>query len=157
MTTFNVPNREEVAAVNQQTFDSLKTAIADRVDLDRDASDMQALIELAVDNAQTDRELYDGRRQDDAATAVALLASVREIQSQIDVLNADFRLQNSNVGDILAEFQGRATDTEIQFCMATVDPNGQPTNGITRTQTNKSVFDLNDDMKRSNTKTGLLP
>lgn len=58
-----------------------------------------------------------------------------QIQSQIDVLNADFRLQNSNAGSIPQAFQPFAADVEIEFCLATLTPDGQSTNGITRTAT----------------------
>ena len=57
------------------------------------------------------------------------------IQSQIEVLNEDFRLLNENVRYIPTEFQNIATDTEIEFCLASLDPQGLPTNGITRTPT----------------------
>lgn len=59
-----------------------------------------------------------------------------QILSQIDVLNEDFRLQNANFSNTPASFQSAAADTEIDFCLATVDPDGNATNGITRTQTN---------------------
>lgn len=66
-----------------------------------------------------------------------------QIQSQIDVINADFRRTNSDADNTWAQ----AADSEIEFCMATVDPNGNPTNGITRTFTNTSAFSTNDNMK----------
>ncbi len=62
--------------------------------------------------------------------------SVDHIMSQIDVLNEDFRRTNSDAGNTPAEFA--AGDTEIEFCMATTDPNGQPTDGITRYATNNN-------------------
>lgn len=58
-----------------------------------------------------------------------------QIQSQIDVLNADYRQQNANAGSVPAEFQPYAADVEIEFCLAAQDPNGAPTSGITRTAT----------------------
>lgn len=58
-----------------------------------------------------------------------------QIQSQIDVLNADYRLQNTNSSNIPAEFQPLAADVEMEFCLASQTPNGAPTNGITRTAT----------------------
>ncbi len=69
------------------------------------------------------------------------------IQSQIDVLNADFRRTNADAGNTPSYFQGVAADCEINFCMAQRDPNGNATNGIIRRQTNVTSFGLNDNMK----------
>jgi hypothetical protein len=66
-----------------------------------------------------------------------------QIMSQMTILNDDFRRQNSDADNVWSQ----AADTEIQFCMATVDPNGNPTNGITRTSTSVSAFSTNDAMK----------
>ena len=54
--------------------------------------------------------------------------SVPQIQSQLDVINEDFRRLNSDADDTWPQ----ATDPEIEFCLATVDPDGNPTTGITR-------------------------
>jgi hypothetical protein len=64
-----------------------------------------------------------------------------QIQSQIDVLNADFRRTNADRTNVPAAFQGVAADMEIQFQMATRDPNGNATNGITRTLTTRNFFE----------------
>ncbi|MBK8342413.1 MAG: T9SS type A sorting domain-containing protein [Bacteroidetes bacterium] len=66
---------------------------------------------------------------------------------QIDVLNKDFRRLNADVGETPAYFTGVAADCEINFCLATVDPSGNPTTGITRTSTTKTSFSTADDMK----------
>jgi hypothetical protein len=70
-----------------------------------------------------------------------------QLQSQIDVLNEDFRKLNSNFNSTPSVFQGVASDMEFEFCMATVDPNGSATNGITRTQTTVTSFNTNDNVK----------
>ncbi len=44
-------------------------------------------------------------------------------------------------------FLGVAADSEFEFCMATVDPSGNPTNGITRTQTSTTSFSTNNNVK----------
>ncbi|MBL7800700.1 MAG: T9SS type A sorting domain-containing protein [Chitinophagales bacterium] len=51
-----------------------------------------------------------------------------QIQSQIDVLNEDFRKIFGTNGD------GNGVDTEIEFCLAKLSPNGHCTNGIVRVQ-----------------------
>lgn len=58
-----------------------------------------------------------------------------QIQSQIGILNEDFRLRNANVRDIPEEFIPLAADVEIEFCLATLTPTGDITDGITRTET----------------------
>lgn len=72
------------------------------------------------------------------------------IQSQIDVLNADFRRLNADAGNTPSYFQGVAADCEINFCMAQRDPNGNATNGIVRRQTTVTSFGTNDYVKYYN-------
>ena len=66
-----------------------------------------------------------------------------QVLSQINVLNKDFRRQNSDANNIWSQAQ----DSEIEFCMATIDPNGNATTGITRTSTSTTAFGTNDQMK----------
>lgn len=65
--------------------------------------------------------------------------SDEQIQSQIEVLNQDFRADNIEVPNIPSVFQPLVADTELEFCLAKVDPDGNPTAGITRTFTQNSV------------------
>ncbi len=51
------------------------------------------------------------------------------IYEQVDILNESFRKISGTPGD------GAGVDTKIEFCLATLAPNGNPTTGITRTQT----------------------
>nr|WP_321221220.1 GEVED domain-containing protein [uncultured Psychroserpens sp.] len=71
--------------------------------------------------------------------------SLAQIQSQLDVLNEDFRRTNPDADNLWSQ----AADTEIEFCLATVDPNGNSTTGITRKQTTRQDWNANDDAKRS--------
>jgi len=66
-----------------------------------------------------------------------------QIQSQIDVLNDDFRRLNSDADGTWSQ----AADVEIEFCLASVDPDGNPTSGITRTSTTVNGFGTNDAVK----------
>jgi hypothetical protein len=68
--------------------------------------------------------------------------------SQIDVLNKDFRLLNTDRSNIPAAFKNKAADARIMFCLAQVDPDGRPTTGIVRRYTTLSVFKVGDDMKQ---------
>lgn len=74
-----------------------------------------------------------------------------QILSQINVLNKDFRLLNSDSLKPSNPFWGFTSDTEIDFCLATKDPNGNATTGITRTQTNITEWNDNnsDNLKNS--------
>ncbi len=58
--------------------------------------------------------------------------SVAQIQSQIDVLNEDFRRLNPDTFKTPAIFKPFAVDCEVNFCLAQTDPNGNATTGIDR-------------------------
>ena len=68
-----------------------------------------------------------------------------QVISQIDVLNQDFRRSNSDALNTSSQYVGVAADVDIEFCLATVDPNGNSTSGITRTSTSVSSFSYNND------------
>ncbi|MGK0317354.1 MAG: hypothetical protein ACI86M_003596 [Saprospiraceae bacterium] len=67
--------------------------------------------------------------------------TMQHVQSQIDVLNQDFGFYNSDANGVPVQFP--AGDTGIQFCLATVDPNGEATDGITRYGTNTNMGNSN--------------
>jgi hypothetical protein len=66
-----------------------------------------------------------------------------QINSQIDVLNEDYRKLNADANLVPPVFQSVAADARIQFQLAVRDPDCQPTNGITRTFTDKVKFIYN--------------
>ena len=66
--------------------------------------------------------------------------SEEQIYSQIQVLNDDFSFKNTNKLDASHPFYAYCSDAGIQFQLATVDPNGNKTTGITRTKTNKEFW-----------------
>ncbi|MBT2511093.1 zinc metalloprotease [Streptomyces sp. ISL-98] len=70
-----------------------------------------------------------------------------QIISQIDVLNRDFRRLNPDVSRTPAVWQPLTADCRIEFRLATHDPAGQPTTGITRTRTSVADFDTGDGVK----------
>jgi len=70
-----------------------------------------------------------------------------QVQSQIDVLNEDYRRLNADTSNTPSAFLSVAADSEIEFCLAQQDPSGNPTNGITRTSTSTTTFSMNDDIK----------
>jgi hypothetical protein len=67
-----------------------------------------------------------------------------QINSQIQVLNEDFRRLNADKTSTPSAFSGFAGDANIEFKLAKIDPNGNPTTGITRTQTNSTSFSHNN-------------
>ncbi|UPS92476.1 GEVED domain-containing protein [Bizionia sp. M204] len=71
--------------------------------------------------------------------------SVAQIQSQLDVLNEDFRRTNPDADNTWSQ----AADTQIEFCLASIDPNGNATSGITRKSTTRQDWGTTDDMKKS--------
>jgi len=58
--------------------------------------------------------------------------SAAQIQSQIDVLNEDYRRLNSDIYTTPSAFRGTSDDPLIEFCLAQQDEYGYPTTGIVR-------------------------
>jgi hypothetical protein len=75
-----------------------------------------------------------------------------QVKSQIAVLNQDFRMKNADLGSIPPPFAALAADARVEFALATTDPAGDPTSGITRKKTTKASFSaLADDVKHAST------
>lgn len=74
--------------------------------------------------------------------------SDEQIASQIDVLNQDYRATNADHSKIPDAWTSLAADPNIQFALATKDPKGKPTNGITRVQTTRDSFGTGDSVKK---------
>ena len=68
--------------------------------------------------------------------------SFERVQSQIEILNNDFGKLPGTPG---FNTNPVGVDTRIRFCLATTDPNGQPTNGVVRINTQRDGFDFNTD------------
>jgi len=73
--------------------------------------------------------------------------SLAQIKSQIAALNRDYSAANKDKANVPAPWKGLVTDTKIRFALATKDPNGKPTNGITRSSTKSTSFSDNDEVK----------
>ena len=80
-----------------------------------------------------------------------------QIFSQMDVLNEDFRRNNNDASNTPSVWQNIAADCEIEFCLATIDPNGASTTGITRTQTSQTSFSISNDAMKSSSSGGIDP
>ena len=72
-----------------------------------------------------------------------------QVNSQMNILNADFRKLNSDISLLPSVFAGLAADCEIQFCLAQRDPSGNATTGIVRKSTTTTSFSSNDNIKRN--------
>jgi hypothetical protein len=73
--------------------------------------------------------------------------SKAQIDSQITVLNHDFRSRNTDIANVPTPFQSVIGDARVEFALATTDPNGNATDGVTRTQTAVNGFTQNDAVK----------
>jgi len=78
--------------------------------------------------------------------------SVSQIKSQITVLNKDYRAKNADKSKVPPVWTGLVSDVGVRFALATKDPQGKPTNGITRTKTTRKSFSTDDSVKSSATK-----
>ncbi len=65
------------------------------------------------------------------------------ILSQVEVLNEDYRRLNADTSLTRDEFKPVAGDARIEFYLATTDPDGNPTTGITRTAGNGGIIGFN--------------
>ncbi len=66
-----------------------------------------------------------------------------QIQSQIAVLNRDYRKLNTDASNVPTVWKPLAADVQLQFCLAARTPAGAATNGITRTSTTTILFEDN--------------
>jgi hypothetical protein len=74
-----------------------------------------------------------------------------QINSQIDVLNKDYRKANADISGLPAVFAPLAADAQVEFKLADKDAANNPTNGITRTSTTTASFSDDDKVKSAAT------
>ena len=65
--------------------------------------------------------------------------SIEQINDQMDILNKDFAHLNADSTNTPAVFAEYTGDTNIKFRLAKLDPNGNCTEGVTRTYSNLTV------------------
>jgi len=73
-----------------------------------------------------------------------------QVYSQIEALNRDYNKLNADTVNVPSIYKNLVAKVGIEFCMAQQDPDGNWTNGITRTSTNKSTFELGSDQAKYN-------
>ena len=74
-----------------------------------------------------------------------------QVKSQIAALNRDYRAKNRDKSQVPAPWKSLVVDSKIQFTLATKDPSGKRTSGITRTVTTATSFDVNNGVKSKKT------
>jgi len=72
-----------------------------------------------------------------------------QVNSQIDVLNKDFRAKNKDRDKVPEVWERLVADSLVEFQLAKKDPDGEDTDGITRTQTEVSSFGTDNAVKDS--------
>lgn len=65
---------------------------------------------------------------------------------QVRIMNEDFRFINADKSTIPSVFASKGADVNVEFRMATLDPNGKCTNGVVRKQS-KLTYDANNAVK----------
>ncbi|GAA3166414.1 hypothetical protein GCM10010466_66510 [Planomonospora alba] len=74
-----------------------------------------------------------------------------QIHSQLAVLNRDFRAANPDREKVPPVWRPLVADAKIEFRLAAVDPEGEPTDGIIRVATERRSFSFDDAVKASAT------
>ena len=77
--------------------------------------------------------------------------SVAQIKSQIKAMNRDYSATNPDKINTPTVWSGLIQDSKIRFALATKDPKGNATTGITRKQTTVASFTTDDKVKRAAT------
>jgi hypothetical protein len=75
--------------------------------------------------------------------------SKQQINTQITVLNRDYRATNPDKSNVPAAFQSLVADSKVEFALAKRDPDGKQTDGVTRTKTNVQAFGADDSVKKA--------
>ncbi|GEM_PF-3444679 len=81
--------------------------------------------------------------------------SDEQVRSQIAVLNEDFGRYNADASETPEIFRKVAADTRIRFELASTDPDGKPSIGITRTYTDVEAFSSFDNEMKFDTQGGI--
>ncbi|WP_211266903.1 zinc metalloprotease [Nonomuraea candida] len=70
-----------------------------------------------------------------------------QIDSQLKVLNEDFRKANPDVGKVPGVWKELVADARLEFKLADKDPDGKPTSGVIRKETSVRAFEPDDAVK----------
>ena len=64
---------------------------------------------------------------------VAENISKEQVEDAVRLMNEDFNAENEDLSNVISEFQNIIGDMQLTFVLAKIDPNGNCTEGITRT------------------------
>jgi len=127
------PNR-----LSDTQFEAWITPLVNKYKLMRTSSQIGGIITIPV----VVHVIYNGQ-----AIGIAPNITDKQVESQISVLNQDYRKMAGTNGD---NTNPVGADTKIQFALAKQDPDGNPTNGIDRVslcQDSWSDLDINSTVK----------
>lgn len=80
-----------------------------------------------------------------------------QVNSQMTALNRDYGATNPDRKNVPTVFSGLVANPMIAFSLATKDPDGNATNGITYTETSETSFSDRDDPVKSDSSGGISP
>lgn len=80
-----------------------------------------------------------------------------QVHNQIEVLNEDFQGRNGDIGLVPLPFQIAVGNPQIRFTLASIDPEGSATTGITRTKSIIEIFSSCNDGVKSARRNGRDP
>jgi hypothetical protein len=69
-----------------------------------------------------------------------------QIEDAVRIINEDFNLENEDQSLVIPEFQDIVANVEFEFRLARIDPNGNCTDGITRT-VSELTFNADNNVK----------
>lgn len=120
---FDELNQAYGAELRQEIKDYVKHAVPDLAAQTRNAVEPLLSVAVVVHVIHEGEPIGSGRNISDA-----------QIEAQIKYLNEDFSSLNSQYFNTPGTWMNLAGTPNIQFCLANIDPNGNPTNGINRVE-----------------------
>jgi gliding motility-associated-like protein len=131
--TLEYNHRKQVAPSEKEDFEEWIKNIHDRIKHSKQKTS-EYTVHLVIHIIHKGESIGDGTN-----------LSEEQILSQLQVLNEDFNRLNPDANNTLPEFQSLAGRMEIQFKLATLDPNGNATNGINRVKVSDRIWTYEDD------------
>ncbi|MEO3869797.1 zinc metalloprotease [Nonomuraea sp. B12E4] len=111
----------------------------------------------ALENATFARKTARAARRDEVVTIPIVVHVVHntpeqdigqdQIDSQITVVNQDFRKANPDVVKVPQVWRDRVADARLEFKLADADPRGNPTSGVVRRRTGVTEFGTDHEVK----------
>jgi hypothetical protein len=71
-----------------------------------------------------------------------------QVIDAVRIMNEDFNMENDDLDEVVPSFQSIIGDADVEFRLAQLDPNGNPTNGIDRIMSNET--NVGDDGSKLN-------